>query len=139
MNESKKDNSNDRYQIIYESAEKDIRDYIDSIEKVDAYTKFRNSTERLLLHKMQANGLTKLGDVEIVKEPILKNISLGDLRGLLNDESILEHIVFHIDLNATVNSLKQNLNLTNVGVEPLIKKILSRTNSYEERLKVVKE
>jgi hypothetical protein len=128
----------DRKDIILESAKKDIDDYIDCVDKEALYKNYKLVLEATLLHKMKANDLDELGGLRLVNIPYPKEISLKDLRGILNDDSILEHIVFTIDVEQTIVSLRNHLNLTDIGIEPILKKILLRTNGVKETLKIEK-
>jgi len=127
-----------RYQVILESARKDIDDFIDCQHKEELYRNYKVVLEGTLLHKMRANDLSKLGVLERVYIPFPKPISLGDLRGVLKDDTILERVVFTIDVGKTIQNLKNELNLTDIGIEPIMKKILLKTEGVKETLSIEK-
>lgn len=128
----------EQYKLVLQSAEKDIRHYIEMLYQIEQYVKYKNVLEQSLIKKMEANDFKVLGKVAL--EPIkdFQAIQVGELLDLFNDERIAKAVSVRVDLEQTELNLKSKFNFTDVAIEPIINILKTRLEVISDTLVVKK-
>ena len=128
----------EQYKLVLQSAEKDIRHYIEMLYQIEQYVKYKNVLEQSLIKKMEANDFKVLGKVAL--EPIkdFQAIQVGELLDLFNDERIAKAVSVRVDLEQTELNLKSKFNFTDVAIEPIINILKTRLEIISDTLVVKK-
>ena len=128
----------EQYKLVLQSAEKDIRHYIEMLYQIEQYVKYKNVLEQSLIKKMEANDFKVLGKVAL--EPIkdFQAIQVGELLDLFNDERIAKAVSVKVDLEQTELNLKSKFNFTDVAIEPIINILKTRLEIISDTLVVKK-
>lgn len=98
------------------------------LSKRDIKTKYQyllsysKTLEDELIDRMLISDLTEITYHTLEKVPILKEIPISELAKNVT-ENILPHIMVTIDLEATRNSLRSNLGITDLLIDKIIENI----------------
>lgn len=100
----------------YLLSKKDIK------EKYTALLSYNKTLENEIIDRMLISDLTEINYHTLEKVPILKEVSIDELSKVIG-ENILPHIMVNVDLEATKNSLRSNLGITDLLIDKIIEDI----------------
>lgn len=100
----------------YLLSKKDIK------EKYTVLLSYNKTLESEIIDRMLISDLDEITYHTLEKAPILKEISIDELSKVIGD-NVLPHIMVSVDLEATRNSLRSNLGITDLLIDNIIEDI----------------
>lgn len=111
---------------IVESMSLDEQRYLQSKSDIDVNQKtlinYNKNIKNAIIDKMRFLGIDKLNKVKLVEKPILKEITISQLKEVIS-EKLLDNVCVTVDLEATRNSLIVNCGMSNIVVEEILNNI----------------
>lgn len=127
---------NKQYEMLLELSERDIKELKRVRGVISGYTKYEQELVNDLTVRMKAYGLSELGDLRLEKEFGLETVEFGKVLDNILNEELVKKIMVNIDIEKTIENLKEKSGYSEVQIKPLIDLIKLKFGVVVERLEV---
>lgn len=125
-----------QHDMLLELSERDIKELKRVRGVISGYTKYEQELVNDLTVRMKAYGLSELGDLRLVKEFGLETVEFGKVLDNTLNEELVKKIMVNIDVEKTIDNLKEKSGYSEVQIKPLIDLIKLKFGVVVERLEV---
>lgn len=125
-----------QHDMLLELSERDIKELKRVRGVISGYTKYEQELVNDLTVRMKAYGLSELGDLRLVKEFGLETVEFGKVLDNILNEELVKKIMVNIDIEKTIDNLKEKSGYSEVQIKPLIDLIKLKFGVVVERLEV---
>lgn len=125
-----------QHDMLLELSERDIKELKRVRGVISGYTKYEQELVNDLTVRMKAYGLSELGDLRLVKEFGLETVEFGKVLDNILNEELVKKIMVNIDIEKTIENLKEKSGYSEVQIKPLIDLIKLKFGVVVERLEV---
>lgn len=125
-----------QHDMLLELSERDIKELKRVRGVISGYTKYEQELVNDLTVRMKAYGLSELGNLRLVKEFGLETVEFGKVLDNILNEELVKKIMVNIDIEKTIENLKEKSGYSEVQIKPLIDLIKLKFGVVVERLEV---
>lgn len=125
-----------QHDMLLELSERDIKELKRVRGVISGYTKYEQELVNDLTVRMKAYGLSELGDLRLEKEFGLETVEFGKVLDNILNEELVKKIMVNIDIEKTIENLKEKSGYSEVQIKPLIDLIKLKFGVVVERLEV---
>lgn len=109
------------------SEAKRVADLYEKLEKINTENeKILNNYKKNILNIMYVEEKTKIGNVKLIKKNVINQMTIEEIKECFNGESVLNHIVVKVDVQATLTNLKIKLGMNESTARNAINKLLPK-------------